>query len=218
MSNAPWRWLMSALLLVVLSGCATGSNPAFDTMRLVIAGGPKVTADAKAVAESPYARLQMEGAGLRAVMVLGNDDAGLQSWYGDSRHLLFLRNGLLVGSAGLAANADDIRIEGDNPFEHLPAVGEQPVAVTRRYDWRDGYRYGVQVDSELSRRGSETVEILGIPRELVRYEETLRGPGVRAKNEYWADQDGFIWKSRQLLAPGTMVEMVVLKPYRPGAQ
>jgi len=207
---------LALLALVSLGGCASLSNTGVDTVRLLATGGPVIALDPKAVAASPYARMQIEGAGLRAVAVLGNDDAGLQSWYGDARHVVFMRDGQLAATAGLAVNADDIRIEGDNPFLHLAQVGREPVSVSRRYDWRGGYRYGVQVSGSLSRRGQETIDILGTPRDLVRYEEVLRGPGVRASNEYWVDpQTGYIWKSRQLVAPGTMLDLVVLKPYLP---
>jgi len=211
-------WRAAALLLLLpLAGCSSVSHTGVETVRLLIGGGPDITPDARTVAASPYARMQVEGGGLRAVMVLGNDDAGLQSWYGDVRHVVFLRDGLLAGTAGLTENVDDIRIEGDNPFEHLLQVGEQPVPVSRSYDWRDGYRYGVAVSGSLSRRGNETVDILGTSRELIRFEEVLRGPGVHAKNEYWADpQTGFIWKSRQMVAPDKMLDFLVLKPYRPG--
>lgn len=211
------RAAFAVLALAGLAGCASLSNTGVDTVRLLASGGPVIAPDPQAVAASPYARMQIEGAGLRAVAVLGNDDAGLESWYGDARRVVFMRGGQLAATAGLAVNADDICIEGDNPFLHLAQVGREPVPVARRYDWRSGYRYGVQVSGSLSRRGHESVEILGTSRDLVRYEEILRGPGVRASNEYWADpQTGFIWKSRQLVAPGTMLELVVLKPYLPG--
>jgi len=202
-------------IVAFLAGCNTTSHTALDTVRLIASGGRDITPDPAEVAASPYARIQTEGGGIRAVMVLGNDDSGLESWYGDRRHIVFLREGLLAGTFGLSHDVEDIRIEGDNPFAHLAMVGEQPVAVSRRYDWRASYRYGVPVTGQLSRRGSEVVEILGTTRTLVRYEEVLRGPGVDARNEYWAEPDtGFIWKSRQFVAPGAMLEIVQLKPYR----
>jgi hypothetical protein len=180
-----------------------------------VTGGPDLTPDAGEVANSPYARIQIQGGGLRSVMVLGNDDDGRQSWYGDRRHIVFLRDGLVVGTLGLSSDVDTIYVEGDNPFRQLAQVGEQPVTVRRRYDWRDGYRYGVPVIGQLSRRDTEEVEILGARLRLVRYEEDLRGPGVRARNEYWVEPDtGQIRKSRQYVAQGTMLEIVVLKSYR----
>lgn len=211
-----WAMLAGLALAVVLGGC---SNTTLDIVRDVTGSRADVVPDAETIAASPYARIQVKGAGTSAVMVLGNDDDGRLSWYSDRKHIVFLRDGLLVGSAGLGPDADEIRIEGDNPFLRLASLDGQPVTVARRYDWRDGYRYDVPVTGQLQRRGTETVEILGTARTLVRFDETLRGPGVDARNEYWADPaTGFIWKSRQLLAPGVSLEIVQLKPYRPRAR
>lgn len=212
------RWPVLALLALsmVLAGCSGTSR---DIVRDVTRSRADVKPDHDAISASPYARIQIKGAGTSAVMVLGNDDAGRLSWYSDRQHIVFLRDGLLVGSAGLRENVDAIGIEGDNPFRNLADVGESAVVVHRTYDWRDGYRYGVPVTGELKRSGMESIQILGTTRTLVRFDETLRGPGVDARNQYWADPDtGFIWKSRQLLAPGVSLEIVQLKPYRPKAR
>lgn len=214
--SVAWRALAMLCMAAVLAGC---SGTTRDIVRDVTRSRADVKPDADAIAASPYARILIKGAGVSAVMVLGNDDDGRLSWYSDRQHIVFLRDGLLAGSAGLRQDADDIRIEGDNPFQRLGDLDDRPVAVARRYDWRDGYRYGVAVTGELKRRDTESVEILGTARTLVRFEETLRGPGVDARNEYWADPaTGFIWKSRQLLAPGVSLEIVQLKPYRPKAR
>jgi hypothetical protein len=202
------RALAAFALATMLVGC---QSTGVDILREVAGSRGMPAPDTAAVAASPHARLQVRGAGVGAVMVLGNDDHGRLSWYSDRRHIVFLRDGLLVGSNGLAVNADQIRIEGDNPFLRLAELGDAPVVVARRYDWRDGYRYDVPVQGLLQRRGVEPVEILGTTRRLVRFEETLSGPGVRARNEYWAEAGtGFIWKSRQLLAPGVSLEFVQL--------
>ena len=200
-----------ALLGFLLAGCSQTSR---DIFREATRSRGPVDIDAQQVLASPYARIKVDGPGFSGVLVLGNDDDGRLSWYSNRRHVVFLRDGLLAGSEGLREDADEIRILGDNPFLRLAAMDDAPVKVARRYDWRTGYRYGVPVTGQLRRRGVEPVEILGTVRQLVRFEETLDGPGVRARNDYWADPDtGFIWKSRQLLAPGTHLEIVQLKPY-----
>jgi len=201
-------------LALLLGGCNSISLTGFQTAKKIIQGTPEVTPTAASVAANPYAQMQIEGGGVRAVMVLGNDDAGRLSWFAD-QHIVFLRDGQVTGTQGLLTDLEDMHIEGDNPFEHLQTLGEHAVSVQRSYDWRAGYRFGVPVHGALQRKGVEQVDILGTPHTLVRYEEELRGPGVRARNEYWAEADtGFIWKSRQMIAPGQALEIIVLKPYR----
>ena len=203
-----------ALVLAMLaaSACSSTSRTALDSMKMLVRGAEAPAAET--VAASPYALLQVDGAGIRGTMWLGYDDDGRLAWHGGRGDVLFTRDGVLAGSRGLRQNVDEIRILGDNPFLRLASLGEAPVTVMRRYDWRDGYRYGVAVEGRLRRRGSERVEILGKERELVHFEEELSGPGVRGSNHYWADPaTGAIWKSRQLVAPGIWVELVLLKPY-----
>ncbi|KRG38453.1 hypothetical protein ARC20_01920 [Stenotrophomonas panacihumi] len=199
---------------MLIGGCNSVSLTGFQTARTILRGTPDPTPDAAAVAANPYAQLRVEGGGIRALMLLGNDDAGRLSWFAGS-HVVFLRDGQLAGTQGLSVDLEDMRIEGDNPFEHLQQVGDRPVVVQRRYDWRAGYRFGVPVTGELVRGELEQVDILGTSHALVRYDETLSGPGVRARNVYWAEADtGYIRKSRQMIAPGAELEIVVLKPYR----
>lgn len=177
-------------------------------------GGGRLDVTPERVASSPYAQMLVRSPHGDALMLLGNDDDGLLSWYSPLPRIVFLRDGLLAGSAGFPADAEDIRIVGDNPFLRLAQV-HAPVRTRREYDWSADYRFGVEVTGELRRIGEESVEILGRAQTLVRFEEELRGPDIAATNLYWAEPaTGFILRSRQWLAPGTELELVQLKPYR----
>jgi hypothetical protein len=203
-------------LLVLLTACNGMTRSGVDAVRLAVFR-PSIEVTPERVAANPYAQVLVEGDDIQSLMVLGNDDAGLTSWYSPDRRIVFLRDGLLAGTAGLPQDAIDIHLEGDNPFARLPVL-QGTTRTLRRYDWMPGHRYGVRVEGELRRAGTEQVEILGQPRTLVRFDERLRGPGIDATNSYWIEPDtGFILKSRQLLAPGRSLDLVQLKPYRPGS-
>ena len=149
-------------------------------------------------------------------MVLGNDDAGLTSWYSPDRRIVFVRNGVLAGTSGLNTDAVDIRIVGDNPFERLASITS--ATTVRRYDWMPGYRYGVELRGRLQRGNLESIEILGTTRRLQRFDESLEGAGMRAHNRYWSDPaTGAIVRSREFVAPGVELEITVLKPYVAGS-
>lgn len=207
--------LCLVLFLSVLAGCSGLSRGSLDAARLAVFGA-KLEITPEQVAANPYAQMLVQGDDFEALMVLGNDDAGRSAWYSPDRRIVFLRDGLLTGTAGLPQDASDIRLVGDNPFSRL-AILQGTSPTLRRYDWMPGYRHGAMVEGELRRMGPEQVEILGTMHTLVRFDEALRGAGVDATNQYWVEpQTGFIRKSRQLVAPGLSVELVQLKPYRPG--
>lgn len=206
--------LLATTLLATGCGSTNLGRASLDGLRLAVAGDSDVTPTAEQVAANPYAHIKIIGPEGSAILLLGHVDDGRHAYYSGDRKIVYLRDGLLSGSAGLTQDAADIRIVGDNPFTRLPQL-QAPRQVARRYDWMPGYRYGVQVTGDLQRVGSTRMTLLGVERELLHFREALRGPGVDATNEYWADPaTGFIWKSRQLLAPGTTLEILHLKPYR----
>lgn len=205
--------LLVAVAALLFSGCTTGSRSTLDTFRLITHRPAQATAEG--VASNRFPQMQVETPDLTAVAVLGYVDGGRQQWFAGS-HAVFEMDahGLLLGGSGLGQQWH-ARIDGPSPFDDLRTV-TTPVAVQRRYDWIPAYQVDVAVTGILSRGELEQVDILGSRRTLRRFDEQLQGGGMSGRNVYWADPaTGFIWKSRQHLAPGRVAELTQLKPYRP---
>lgn len=200
-------------LLLALAACTSASRSTSDSFRLLF--NRQVEATPAQVAANRYPQIQLRAPDMSAVMVLGYVDDGQQSWYAGKEAVFQLdRDGLVTGTSGNGRQFS-MRILGDSPFDHLAAV-TTAVQVQRQYDATPPYAVSVPVSGTLTRRGTDKVEILGRPMQLVRFEERLEGGGMSATNLYWADATtGFVWKSRQHLAPGYAVELTQLKPYRP---
>lgn len=210
------RSVAALLAVLLLAGCTTASRGTSEAFRLLF--NRQVTATPEQVAANRFPQAQIKAPDLSAVMVLGYVDDDQQTWYAGS-HAVFRMDsaGILTGTSGLGRDYQS-RIVGESPFPNLLSV-VSPVTLQREYDWSPAYKMGVPVTGTLVRAGTDTVEILGQKRDLVRFEETLRGGGMKERNIYWADAaTGFIWQSRQYLAPGYAVELVQLKPYRQGRE
>lgn len=206
---------IAALLLIALAlpGCGVVGRTSIKTVQLAVQGTPDVQPTAADVAAKPYPQIKVSGPNGGAVLVLGNIDDGRQAWYSSERSIVFLQDGLLVGTHGGTPELQQMWIEGDNPFHALHQL-QGAVTVQRRYDLMPGYHYGVKVTGTLERLGTEPVDILGKVRTLVHVRETLRGDQWKGENHYWVDSaSGFIWKSQQTIAPGTRLEITQLKPY-----
>lgn len=206
---------MAALLLIALAlpGCGVVGRTSIKTVQLAVQGTPDVQPSAADVAATPYPQIKVSGPNGGAVLVLGNIDDGRQAWYSSERSIVFLRDGLLVGTHGGTPELQQMWIEGASPFLALHQL-QGAVSVQRRYDLMPGYRYGIKVTGTLERMGIEPVDILGKVRTLVHVRETLRGDQWKGENHYWVDSaSGFIWKSQQTIAPGTRLEITHLKPY-----
>jgi len=206
---------IAALLLttLALAGCGVVGRTSIKTMQMAVQGAPDVQPTAAEVAAKPYPQIKVNGPNGGAVLVLGNIDAGRQAWYSSERSIVFLQDGLLVGTHGGTPELQQMWIEGASPFHALHTL-QGTVTIQRRYDLMPGYRYGIRVTGTLERLGAEPVDILGKVRMLVHVRETLRGTQWKGENHYWVDPaSGFIWKSQQMIAPGTHLDITQLKPY-----
>ncbi|MET0256361.1 MAG: YjbF family lipoprotein [Luteibacter sp.] len=203
-----------ALALLLLAGCSSVSRGSIESVRLAFSG-EKVNPTPASVAASPYFQLQANSPAGEAILILAKTERGELGWYGSGHDIVFTRDGLVARTVGLPQNLDASAFPGDNPFraglQHLAG----PTGYTRRMDWSPGYRYGVILQGQLVPKAMEDVEILGTVRRLRRVDESLSGPGVHLSNRYWVDPaDGFIWKSRQYVAPDYPLELIQLRPYR----
>lgn len=177
--------------------------------------GESVHPTAASVAATPYFQMQANGSAGEAILVLASADRGRLGWYGSGNDIVFTRDGLVVKTVGLPQNLDGLAFPTGNPFESGLQRLHGPLDYTRRMDWSPGYRYGVVVQARLEPQGMEDVDILGTVHHLRRVDEELKGSGLHVTNRYWVDPaDGFIWKSRQYIAPDFPLELILLRPYR----
>lgn len=217
-NGTPWkrgRILAALLFLPLLAGCQQIAGNILQVSRVVIKERLPVPLPSRSdIAALPYAQIWVQGLGKDARLVLGEVDEGRLAWYSADGTILFTRDGQLVGSHGIGtASLMDVRTA------QLPADLRDIVdghVSQRHYDLMPGYRYGVPVTGTWSRQGVETVDVAADRQmALLRLEERLDGPGIQATQVYWVDpQTGQLWKSRQWLAPGRLVDITVLKPYR----
>lgn len=215
---------MTALLvagLLMLGGCASNSQGLLDAVRLSTHRTSTVHPTAASVAARPYFQLQVDAPTGQAILILGSVEGDLLGWYGKGGQAVFTRDGVVVRTLGLAQNLDHTRWPRDNPFAHGLQQLRGPLPDQRVLDLSPGYRYGAMLQAQLQPGPLENVDILGTVHRLQRVDEAVHVPalGLKGSNRYWVDPgDGFIWKSRQLIAPGLALDLTVLRRYRkPGS-
>ena len=203
------------LLVLLLGGCNQMAGNVIQVAQTAVSERLPVPLPSRSdIAALPYAQIWVQGLGKDARLVLGEVDEGRLAWYSADGTILFTRDGQLVGSHGIGtASLMDVRTA------HLPADLRDIVdghVSQRHYDLMPGYRYGLPVTGTWSRQGVETVDVAADRQmALLRLEERLDGAGIQATQVYWVDpQTGQLWKSRQWLAPGRLVDITVLKPYQ----
>lgn len=209
--------LVGTLLLAGLQGCSDLSRSSLQAARATIKRHPRVEPTAAEVAAKPYFQMQTISREGSAVLILGNVDGTREAWYGAHDVVLFISEGRIVQTTGLSQNLQHLQLPAGNPFARGLQTAATPDDYQLTMDWAPGYRYGVQVQAHLVAAGKETIDILGTPHAVLRFDEQLSAPatGFRATNHYWVDPaDGFVWKSQQTVAPGITLSLLQLKPYR----
>ncbi|WP_313203758.1 YjbF family lipoprotein [Stenotrophomonas sp.] len=208
--------VLFAVALTSLAGCTTGSRATADGIKLLFTRDPSPTEAQIAANRFPQAYVTADD--ISGVIVLGYVDDGQQVWYAGNHAILHSNAEGLFSGISKDGEAYESQIVGSSPFQNLNTI-TAATQVSRKYDWLPDYKMGVEVTGTLARVGRETVEIGGRSMELIRFKEQLHGGGMSGTNTYWVDPGtGFIWKSKQYLAPDYAIEVVQLKPYKPAGR
>lgn len=213
------RPLLALAIASALSGCSPSPlvRGSLDTLKVAFGGPPTLEQTRSEVEANPNPQIEIGTPYGEAGMVLGRVQDGQEFWVTSTRQVLVIQHGLVRRTVGFPDDLQATRFSGPDPFAsglHRLADGAES---TREIDWETGYRFGVRLHSRFSRKGTEHIEILGVSRELLRIDEHLQAEGTNFKvtNRYWVDpEDGFIFLSRQHLAPDLPVTLTQLRPYR----
>lgn len=215
------RFVAALTAACALSACAPPLQGAFGTLRdALYTPRPTVSTSSADILARPYFQQRLQSPWGTALLVLGRTQGSQEFWATSSGQVLVVEHGLIRRTTGLPQTLEGTRFLGPDPFAaglHTLPDGSHS---RRELDWAPGYRYGIQVRSRFRRHGLEAVTLprnLGSPRLLLRIDEELEASNARfsVTNRYWVDpDDGFIYKSRQYLAPHLPVTLTQLRPYR----
>lgn len=194
-----------------IAGCTTVSRSTAQAFQLL--RGQKSPSQ-EDVAKSRFAQALLNAPDIKGLIVLGYVEGERQVWYAGRHAVVYVSpEGLITGMSGMG-KLYTTSLTGPSPFGRPGTWNDSK--VTRRFDLIPSYGMGIAIESTIRLKGKEAVEILGSERVLDRYEEQIVGGGFSDVNVYWIDSEtGFIWKSRQHLAPGYAVELTQLKPLLP---
>lgn len=204
----------------LLSGCNPLMTASLDTFKAAV-GGPVPLALTQAQVDAvPFPQIKVTTVSSEGVMALIRRRDDLQFWVASGKQVLLLRDGLVVRTVGLGADLDGTRWQGQSPFQLGLHRVPEGYRSTRQIDLVGGYRLGIGVTSRMSRKGVETLQILGKPYALLRVDEDVAvdALGFTARNRYWVDPaNGFIVQSEQHLTPSLTLTITQLQPTRKDA-
>lgn len=170
----------------------------------------------------PSAMIALSNAiGPRAFVVPLADNGGYVTYLDANRRGVVLQGGAIVGTLSYGIALNGVRNAASDPIAYPRPLAEWPGEVRRAYEYRqrDGADYIVALTCTYERGVRERIEIVERSYTVTRIAETCANRARNVVNTYWVADDGFIWKSRQWVAPKTEpLTLEVIRPYQPASK
>lgn len=206
------------LLSIVLTGCSQNVDQVGKTFKLAFFGQDDTHVTAKQVANTPYASAYLKvGKAPQAFVVLAFAEQNQLKWIGADKNMVSTQQGRLVKTQGFGEDITYVDNLQNDPLALGLLKTSTPMTWQSRVEWAQVFRGGYATTSVFQARGKETVKILDIPRELLRFDEQVTVPALNESytNSYWLDPaSGSVVQSQQYMGPSmALVTFTVLKPY-----
>lgn len=211
-----------AVILPVLAGCSSSGTSDYSQFYRALRqsaaasfGDGRITKDQAAAI--PYASMgyRVNGAAEQLV-VLATDANGEQLWTSSARIVITTREGRITRTVGLERDIAGLAPKFGEQMPEIAAALKGDLTYARVQDFPSLPAYAVTVNCTLSRKGAQTIVILGHGIATTRIDEACRSANPRWSftNTYWIDpQTGLCWRSRQHIDPqGGVIETEILRP------
>ena len=161
----------------------------------------------------PYASLGVRlGGSDESMFVLASTSGEDLLWLGGKRLAVTTRHGRVVRTVGFASNVSGVHLAGTSKQDFSQA------SVDYLYDFAEQSRYGIPVKCTRQNLGPEKIVIIGVAHDTSHITEDCNASGLdwSFQNEFWIDAAGYVWKSRQVVAP--RFDAFSLEVLRPAGQ
>jgi len=201
------RAVGAGLVALLLAGCADLGNMSSTDSDVGVFGvllfhaitgiGSSDDVPRARVAAVPYASLGIRlGSSDESMFVLASKSGDDLLWLGGSRLAVTTRHGRIIRTAGFARNLSG--------FQAPPSAAAAHGSAEYLYDFSELSRYGVVVRCSQQNAEASPLSVIGVPHDTIHVIEDCSVPQLdwNFRNEFWRDPSGFVWKSRQYVAPG----------------
>lgn len=194
------RFINIIILSFLLTGCSTSSvlNAAFSSFRSLYDTRSSDSINYEYYRNLPFASILVTINRNKAVLVLESINGNIEKWTAADGTYLKIKNGKVIESDGLI-----------NDFRHITNDEAHLVIFTNP---KTSF---LKYNSSFKLVESESISLKENNKVLDLYHENffVKEINFKGKNLYWMDEDGFTWKSKQIVSPRTSISIEVLKPY-----
>ena len=198
--------------MLITSSCASIENnniaptytQAFKAIKGAIFGFQDANISREVVDKIPYASGMMKiGKGSKGLVILESTQKGINTWISADNVLIAIDNGKIVRTLGLINNLTSYKTARDG-FKDLVLTKEPLLDYFSYYSYDKPLLNNLRVKASIYNRGIDEVEILGVKRSLILFEEEIYSEDINwsRTNKFWVDPNSFyVWKSIQHVSP-----------------
>ncbi|MEC7929869.1 MAG: YjbF family lipoprotein [Pseudomonadota bacterium] len=197
---------MNILIIISFVSCsaidtnriAPGYGAAFNSIKLAIFGDNNEI-DTNLIANIPYASMLVKiGKGPTALMILEGINGDEYTWVSADGVYLVLKEGKIIKTKGLPNN---LFSRFDPPFEWDQNLYQK--TFTSYLSFRNPRLDNLKVTSIYHENGSSNIELVFSNKYLQLVEEKIESEIIAwsQTNQYWIDNNNFVWKSTQYISP-----------------
>lgn len=181
---------------------APGYKEAFIALKGILVGYENEFLTREVIDNIPYASSVLRiGKGAPGLVILESVDSGKETWVSSDGVYILISNGRIIQTAGLQNNLSSF-LSIESSRKDFIFEGEEVQKVSY-YSYDFPRLVDLEVKSVSNLIGKEKIYIFGNEKELFKIEEIITNDylGWSAKNFFWADDNGFVWKSEQNISP-----------------
>ena len=198
-------------LVTTLSGCsflssnniAPGYTQAFSAIKYALVGYENTAITPQLVEAIPYASsLVRIGKGPYGLMILESQEKNRTTWVTADGVYFVIEKGKIIKTKGLNNNISGMLMP--YPFSKSTLIS---LTKDKSYKYYYSYDFPKLTDLEVSATytlgDKSTIKLLNQEKELTLIQEELKNDyiGWNVVNNYWIDEDSFVWKSEQHISP-----------------
>ncbi len=200
---------LQLMILITLSGCnsiqvnniAPGYLETFQSIKNALIGFEDNTITRQIVDNIPYASMTLRiGKGPKGLMILESVKGDRNIWISADSIYLVINNGRIIRTEGLE---NDLKSLITPSFNFKEIINGTVKGFNAYYSYKNPELNNLKLKFSYAVREKEKITILDRTRELILIEETISNNylGWNFTNQYWLDENFFVWKSVQTLSP-----------------
>ena len=137
---------------------------------------------------------------------------GYVNYTSGSGQIITMQGAAVTKTNGINNGLISLKLNEKSPLVNLTKPDNWLENGTKEYTFLSVLNSSKNINflCKFSKKEKEKVNIVGITNYFVKFEESCKNKNLSFKNQYWVDDEGFVWKSVQWIGQNLMSEIYII--------